>query len=456
MSLIDDLNRIASKIPIKCDTVVTEEATKNEFILPFINSLGYNVFDTAEVVPEYIADVPGIRKDEKVDYAICREGKPIILFECKKCGSDLKREHASQLTRYFNSTEAKIAVLTNGVEYKFFSDIDKENRMDTTPFLGFKMMDLKDSDIKFIKLFSKHSFDLDSILSNAKSLKYAYKIKEILELQLNEPSDDFVKFLASQIYDGNLTQARVNQFKPMIRDIFKEFINEKIMKRISMVEDEVGDEIADMRPQPSEEELASYDIICDILKDIIDLNRINYRNTANYCGILLDDNNRKPIARLYFKSENKYIGTFDESKNEEKAKLLKDDEIYGLSEKLIKIAKFYDSKKAIDEDKKSKIFFSFNGVEYEARFWKDMFHQICNIMATKHKDRFEEVFQLSGRKNPLFSRDSNDLRIPELIEGTDIFVEVGFGSKYLRNLCNKLISHFGYPENSLEVKVKMD
>ena len=104
----------------------------------------------------------------------------------------------------------------------------------------------------------------------------------------------------------------------------------------------------------------------------------------------------------------------------------------------------------------TKIFFTFDGADYEARFWKDMFHQICNIIAASHKDKFEEVLKLSGRKNPLFSRNSADLRSPELIEGTDIFVEVGFGAKYLTNLSNKVISYFGYGEGSLVVKAKMD
>lgn len=456
MVLVDDLNRIASKIPIKCGTVITEEATKNEFVLPFINSLGYNVFDTSEVVPEFTADVPGIRKDEKVDYAICKDGTPVILFECKKCGSDLKIEHASQLTRYFNSTEARIAILTNGIEYMFFSDFDKENRMDSTPFLEFRMQNLNDSDIKIIKMFVKSSFDLESILGTAKSLKYAYKIKEILDLQLNDPSDDSVRFFASQIYDGNLTQSRVNQFKPMIKDIFREFINDKIMKRISIVEDEVIDEKVERRPQPNDEELEAYDIICDILKNVVDINRVNYRDTASYCGIILDDNNRKPIARLYFNSGEKYIGTFDEYKNEEKTKIETLNDIYTKLEKITSVVGIYDSKKVQDNDEKSKIFFTFDGADYEVRFWKDMFHQICNIIAASHKDKFDEVLKLSGRKNPLFSRNSADLRSPELIEGTDIFVEVGFGAKYLTNLSNKVIFYFGYGEGSLVIKVKMD
>ena len=114
MDFIEQLHALSAKVQKQKDTIQTEEATKNAFILPFISALGYDVFDPCEVVPEFTADV-GIKKGEKADYAIFHDGKVIVLLECKKCGTDLSSCHASQLYRYFSVTEARIAILCDGI-----------------------------------------------------------------------------------------------------------------------------------------------------------------------------------------------------------------------------------------------------------------------------------------------------------------------------------------------------
>ncbi|MEM1063161.1 MAG: type I restriction endonuclease, partial [Planctomycetota bacterium] len=134
MSLAEKLETLSERFPGQLPHVKTEEATKNAFVMPVINALGFNVFDPSEVVPEFVADV-GVKKGEKVDYAIYVGGKPLILIECKTAGSKLSLKHASQLLRYYGVTEAKIAVLTNGIDWEFFTDIDTPNRMDERPFM---------------------------------------------------------------------------------------------------------------------------------------------------------------------------------------------------------------------------------------------------------------------------------------------------------------------------------
>jgi predicted type IV restriction endonuclease len=103
--------------------------------MPFISALGYDVFDPVEVIPEFTADV-GIKKGEKVDYAIKQDGKIIMLFECKCCNGSLDDCHASQLYRYFSVTEARIAVLTDGIIYRFYTDIEQPNKMDPQTIYG--------------------------------------------------------------------------------------------------------------------------------------------------------------------------------------------------------------------------------------------------------------------------------------------------------------------------------
>ena len=176
MDFIDHLRALASRIATTKDLIQTEEATKNAMIMPFIQALGYNVFDPLEVTPELVADV-GTKKGEKVDYAILREAKPIILFECKKCGADLHINHASQLFRYFHVTEARFGVLTNGLVYRFFTDLDQPNKMDEKPFLEFNILDFKEQDVEELKKFAKSAFDVDSILTTANELKYTRAIQ---------------------------------------------------------------------------------------------------------------------------------------------------------------------------------------------------------------------------------------------------------------------------------------
>ena len=160
MDFIDELQDLAAKIQRERDQIETEEATKTAFVMPFIKLLGYDVFNPREVVPEYTADV-GIKKGEKVDYAILHDGKSAILFECKKCDENLDNTHLNQLFRYFSATEARIGVLTNGIVYRFFSDLEKTNQMDPTPFLEFNLLDMQEPLIGELKKLTKPGFNVD-------------------------------------------------------------------------------------------------------------------------------------------------------------------------------------------------------------------------------------------------------------------------------------------------------
>src|SRR4249919_1287459 len=129
MEFAEKMRELAARVPSQLEYIRTEEACKNALVMPFINALGYNVFDPREVTPELIADV-GTKKGEKVDYAILKDGKPIILFECKGCDCNLETAQASQLCRYFSVTDARFGILTNGTIYRVFSDLEAPNKMD--------------------------------------------------------------------------------------------------------------------------------------------------------------------------------------------------------------------------------------------------------------------------------------------------------------------------------------
>lgn len=320
MDLIDKLRDISSRISEHKDSVETEEATKNAFIMPFIASLGYDVFNPGEVIPEFTADV-GTKKGEKVDYAIRKDGKIILLIECKKACVDLHKSHSSQLYRYFSTTEARFSVLTNGVIYEFYSDIDEPNKMDSKPFFEFNLLDFHDIDVDELKKFSKSAFSLDEILTTASSLKYTSGIVKELEREMNDPSDEFVKFFTSRVYDGSIRQSVMDEFRPIVAKAQKQFINDKVNGRLKSAlnvgdnsfidntqeEDDIDIEVNSDGVVTTQDEIDGYNIVRAILADSVDINRVHMRDTKSYFGILLDDNNRKPICRLHFNAKQKYI-----------------------------------------------------------------------------------------------------------------------------------------------------
>lgn len=350
MDFIEKLQSLSTKTEKLCSMLQTEEATKNALVMPFINLLGYDIFDPTEVIPEYVADV-GIKKGEKVDYAIVREGKIIILFECKHCGGDLNIKHASQLFRYFAVTDARIAVLTNGITYKFFTDLEAPNKMDEKPFFEFDITDINEITITELKKMTKESFNIDEIVAGAGELKYTRQIKRLIGEQIEKPSDEIVKFFASKVFDGPLTPSRKEYFTAITKRAFFQTITDKINDRLKSVmagETQAAEEPTEMPTredliETTAEEVEGFYIVKSLLRDIVDPNRITHRDTQSYMGILLDNNNRKPLARLHFNRTQKYLGIFDENRNEEKVAIGNLDEIYQHSEKMRRVFAFYES-----------------------------------------------------------------------------------------------------------------
>ena len=364
MDLIDKLREISARIPkLKQEGLIkTEEGTKNALVMPFINALGYNVFDPTEVTPELVADV-GTKKGEKVDYAILRDGKPIILFECKCCGVDLSQVHASQLYRYFSVTSSRFGILTDGVIYRFYSDLDAPNKMDEAPFFIFDMSDIKEQHVESLKRFSKPAFDEDRIITTASELKYKNSIRSYIETQFAEPSEAFVKFFLqeSKAYNGRLTQSVIEDFRPIARDALRTFVSDQVEKRLKTAlasetapivsaegknnaetgEAEQQDDNNDSRVVTTPEEMDAYFIIKAIVREVIDVQRVTVRDAQSYCSVLIDDNNHKPLCRLRFNYSTKYIGILDEKKNEEKFPIQVLDDIYTYADKLKVIAAHY-------------------------------------------------------------------------------------------------------------------
>lgn len=358
MEFTERLTALAHKVAQQKATLETEEATKNAFVMPFISTiLGYDVFNPMEVVPEFTADV-GVKKGEKIDYAIVHDEKIQMLVECKHVGAPLTLEHASQLFRYFAATNARIAILTNGESYHFYTDLDAPNRMDSKPFLVLDLADIDSTLIPELQKLSKSEFDLDSIISAAGELKYIGQIKRAIASQFREPDTEWVKFFTTKVYEGAFTQKVREQFTPLVATASQQFLNEQVNNRLttalgagsgpmvtSKAEESAGEIESEAEAEKdlqeandgidtTIEELEAYQIVRAIVCSEIKPHRIAYRDAKSYCAVLLDDNNRKPIARLHFNTAQKYVGVFDEAKKESRLPIDSLDEIYRFSDEL--------------------------------------------------------------------------------------------------------------------------
>lgn len=336
MSFTENVYEIAKKVRDSKGRIDTEEATKNAFVMPFIAKvLGYDVFNPSEVVPEFTADV-GTKRGEKIDYAVMQAGEVRILIECKKVGEPLSINHASQLFRYFATTSARIAMLTNGQEYQVYTDGDAPNRMDEKPFLVFDLLNIDTTLVPELQKLSKEAFDLDSVINSAEELKYIGMIKRVIGAEAKEPSNDWLRFFIAKVYAGKATQRVLDQFRPLVVKSMNQYINGQVNDRLqnALGEDNVPASVPGAAvpvapakaPEPvgaaaddgvttTEDELDGFNIVRAIAVSDVAPERVVYRDAKSYFAILLDDNNRKPLIRLHLNSDTtKFVTTFETDK----------------------------------------------------------------------------------------------------------------------------------------------
>lgn len=368
MDFKDQIFQLSERIERLKENINTEEATKNALIMPFITALGYDVFNPLEVMPELDCDLVK-KKGEKIDYAIMKDNTPIILIECKHWNQDLNL-HDTQIKKYFVASKARFGVLTNGIEYRFYTDLERPNIMDEKPFMVVNILDISDSEIEQIKKFHKSYFDESDILSTAQELKYTTELRNKLNTEFNSPSTDFVRFFTKSIYEGQINQKVIEQFTPLIKRAIAGIINDTISDRLGLAirktpEQAVADEINDSKTASTikelpdgvvymsddgnivttQEEIDGFHIVKAILCSCVDVERVFYRDAQSYFSIILDNNNRKPICRFYFNSRNKmFIELIDENKKGHKHEIASLDKIYDYSEQLRNTTRHYDSK----------------------------------------------------------------------------------------------------------------
>jgi hypothetical protein len=357
MDFKDQIKQLGERVVKLKDQIQTEEATKNAFIMPFIQTLGYDVFNPTEVVPEFISDI-GLKKGEKIDYAIFKDGSPTILIECKHWAQNLN-VHDGQLLRYFHVSKAKFGLLTNGIVYRFYSDLVAANKMDEKPFLEFNINEIKDNQIEELKKFHKTVFDAESITNTASELKFTNELKQLIQQELINPTPDFVKHFARQVYPSVVTAKVLEQFtnltKKSIQQHISDLITERLKTALTKEDEETKKQEAvqelerakldEVKVFTTEEELEGFMIVKTILRQKISATRITYRDAQSYFAILLDDNNRKTICRLYLNGNKKFFVTLDDQKKEVKNEINSLDDIFNYSETLLNIVDNYDKSK---------------------------------------------------------------------------------------------------------------
>ena len=338
MDFIDEVRTRSGRFAKRIEHLETEEATKSALLLPFIQMLGYEIFDPTEVVPEFTADV-GTKKGEKVDYALIQDGKPAILIECKKYGSNLDEAEMSQLLRYFTVTAARFGILTDGIVYRFFSDLDQPNVMDTKPFFEFDILDVTDIQVTELKRFTKSAFAVREIVDAARELKYTTEIKRILAEELAAPSKEFVRFFLGRVYQGRITPAARDQFGSLAKQAFAQFINDRVNTRLKSALEQGDDRTAKPAdgdgPSAGEEhevpefvplELEAFQIIKAIVRDVVDVHRLNLEVYKRHTSVHLD--NYRLVCRLRLRTKSLSMGLISDDGTEERILLNDLDDIF--------------------------------------------------------------------------------------------------------------------------------
>ena len=337
----DALRNLANRIVQTKDLIQTEEATKNAYIMPFLQALGYDVFNPLEIIPEYTADI-GTKEGEKVDYAIMINGKPAVLIECKCCNNELNVQNEGQLLRYFHTTEAKFGLLTNGVVYQFYSDLVEPNKMDMTPFLVVNLAgDLSKINYTELEKFRKENFDMANIRKTAEMMKCTNDMTNAVKAELATPSEDFVRVLFKHFSTAPFTPTQRDRYMPLAKTCLDAIISEKVKTSLDAALKHTSDEqaaVAEVQAQitlgeetgvvTTDEEKEGFLIVRAIAAEIIPAEKVEMRDAKSYCAILFEDNNRKPIVRLFFNNPEKKAVMFFDKDLEEKVPIAQVQDIY--------------------------------------------------------------------------------------------------------------------------------
>jgi len=314
----EDLLRLSNQISDRREHIINEEMTKTSLVMPFLQTLGYDVFDPMDVRPEWVSSFGGA-KNARIDYAVFKDGNPIMFIEAKPIEDSLKG-HFSQLRAYFNATPTvRIAIITNGIIYRFYSDLNMAHLMDDCPFWEADISSLSDEDMDVLSSFRHDEFDIQKILSFAEALTYTNNITLNLEGLLREPSDEFIRFILandkSTFKVTSITSAVIDKFRPIVKKSISQALMNLVQKGLAASAGTTGglsvasDTYHKSKIVTTESELQAFAIIKDLLmREGRDADLLQHKDTSAYFGIYIK-NPSHWIVRLNLDAARKTVTT---------------------------------------------------------------------------------------------------------------------------------------------------
>mgnify|MGYP003366224037 FL=1 len=303
----------------------TEETTKQALILPFLDILGFSPYDPQKVKAEYGADFPGVKANERVDYALFCQGIPVMFIEAKAYKEKIDN-HCPQLSRYFNSTpEVTISAITNGVEWRFFTDLKEKNIMDPTPFLKIRMDEVTDADAEQLFRFRHDKFKPEALRTLAEESVYLSAFTKTISSSLREVDQEFVRYVASRSnVERQLNQRFLESITPLVKQAVELSVSAMVVSGLSGKnstesphdevhddnEQEKSDTQADVVDPDNPNIVTTYNErqLFDKIVSIIGAeNDIQYKDTASYFGVLFQGKTNRWIVRYYDKKSKSSI-----------------------------------------------------------------------------------------------------------------------------------------------------
>lgn len=321
MEFIEKVRNHAKRVMEHKGFASTEEATKTSLILPFLQMLGYDVFNATQVIPEYVADWAE-KKGEKVDYTIKVGNKTVMLIECKQVNDPLDVSKENQLANYFHHLQdCNVGVLTNGIVYKFYTDLNAENIMDSEPFFVFDFTSYKEWQIKRLEMFSLENITkTDEINNDIIKTRNFVAVTRFLKKEMSEPSDELIKLAIKQMpFIKKASEPIIEEFKDHFKKAHlqnqQDYFDAQISRLKEAQQAEQEQKPVDSAPAKptfitSIEELQALAVIKSMLWNIVPAEKICLRDAENHCDISYATTGWPRIVRLYFNDPNMLQITF--------------------------------------------------------------------------------------------------------------------------------------------------
>ena len=293
------------KVGVHCET---EETTKQALILPFLDILGFSAYDPTKVLAEYSADLPGVKAQERVDYALFCHGSPVMFVEAKTY-SVQPENHSPQLARYFNSMpEVTVGVITNGRKWKFFTDLENKNVMDEKPFLTIDLLASNDSELIQLYQFRHDQFEPEKLRSLAEENTYFTAFSSVIRSSLRNIDIDFVRFVASKSsISRQLTIKFLESITPIVKQAVEKTVSDMVVSGLSVVEEpepeepeEINlDEVDEVHPdKPKSITTVEEKRVDTTLKEILDIDDdLVLKDTETYCAYLYEGKTNRWVLR---------------------------------------------------------------------------------------------------------------------------------------------------------------